>query len=43
LAEKGLIDEFMIMIHPVAIGNGTPFLKDINKNTGPGIDKNQSL
>ena len=32
LAEKGLIDEFMIMIHPVAIGNGTPFLKDISKN-----------
>jgi dihydrofolate reductase len=32
LAEKGLIDEFMIMIHPVAIGNGTPFLKDINQN-----------
>jgi len=32
LAEKGLIDEFMIMIHPVAIGNGTPFLKDISEN-----------
>ena len=32
LAEKGLIDEFMIMIHPVAIGNGIPFLKDISKN-----------
>ena len=29
LAEKGLIDELQVMIHPVAIGNGTPFLKDI--------------
>jgi dihydrofolate reductase len=32
LAEKDLIDEFQLMVYPVAIGNGTPFLKDINKN-----------
>jgi dihydrofolate reductase len=31
LAEKGLIDEYLLMIHPVAIGNGTPFLKDIHR------------
>ena len=31
LADAGLIDEIQLMIHPVAIGNGTPFLKDIHK------------
>jgi dihydrofolate reductase len=31
LAEKGLIDEFQIMVHPVFISNGTPFLNGINK------------
>jgi dihydrofolate reductase len=31
LADAGLVDEFQIMIHPVAIGNGTAFLKDIRK------------
>jgi len=30
LASKGLIDEFQIMVHPVAIGHGTAFLSDIN-------------
>jgi dihydrofolate reductase len=30
LAEAGLVDEFQIMIHPVAINNGTAFLKDIH-------------
>jgi len=30
-AEKGLIDEYQIMVHPVLIGNGTPLLKDIKK------------
>jgi len=29
LAAKGLIDEFQIMIHPVAIGHGTSLLSDI--------------
>jgi dihydrofolate reductase len=28
-AEKGWIDEYEIMVHPVAIEEGTPFLKDI--------------
>jgi len=31
LAEAGLIDEFQVMFHPVAIGTGTQFLKDIKK------------
>jgi dihydrofolate reductase len=30
MAEAGLIDEIQLMIHPVAIGSGTPFLKDIH-------------
>ncbi len=29
LAEAGLIDEYQIMIDPVAIGNGTPIFKNI--------------
>ena len=43
LAEKGLIDEFMIMIHPVAIGNGTPFLTDISKNIELELTKTKSF
>ena len=43
LAEKGLIDEFMIMIHPVAIGNGTPFLKDISENIDLELTKTKSF
>jgi dihydrofolate reductase len=31
LASKGLIDEFQIMVHPVAIGHGTAFLSDISR------------
>jgi dihydrofolate reductase len=27
LAQQGLIDEYQIMVHPVALGDGTPFLK----------------
>ena len=30
-AEKGLIDEYQIMVHPVFIGNGTSILKDITQ------------
>ncbi len=29
-AEKGLIDEYQIMVHPVVIGEGTPLLKNID-------------
>jgi len=29
LADKGLIDELQLMVHPVAIANGTPLLNDI--------------
>jgi dihydrofolate reductase len=28
-AEKGLIDEYQIMVHPVGLGDGTPVFKDI--------------
>jgi dihydrofolate reductase len=31
LAEKGLIDEFQLMIYPVVIGQGTQYLKDIRQ------------
>jgi dihydrofolate reductase len=31
LAEKGLIDEYQVMVHPVVIGGGTPLLKDISQ------------
>ena len=30
LAENGLIDEYQLMIDPVAIGQGTPLFKNIN-------------
>ncbi|MBC8047677.1 MAG: dihydrofolate reductase [Fimbriimonadaceae bacterium] len=30
-ADMGLIDEFQIMVHPVAITEGTPILKDIKQ------------
>src|SRR5207248_2448132 len=29
-ADAGLIDEIQLLIHPVALSDGTPFLKDIN-------------
>lgn len=31
-AEQGLIDEFQIMVDPVALGNGTPIFNGIKKN-----------
>ncbi len=31
LAERGLIDEYQVMIDPVALGQGTPFLKGITR------------
>ena len=43
LAEKGLIDVFMIMVHPIAISNGTPFLKDISKNIQLELTKTKSF
>jgi len=43
LAEKGLIDDFMIMIHPVAISNGTLFLKDISNNIQLELTKTKSF
>lgn len=30
-AEQGLIDEFQIMVDPVAVGGGTPIFKDIQR------------
>ncbi|HEV8507749.1 MAG TPA: dihydrofolate reductase family protein [Chitinophagaceae bacterium] len=43
LAEAGLVDEFQVMIHPVAIGSGTPFLKDINKKIELVLTKTRSF
>ena len=31
LADNGLIDEYQLMVDPVAIGDGTPVLKNINR------------
>lgn len=31
LAEQGLIDEYLVMVDPVALGDGTPILKGIRK------------
>ncbi|HET6996216.1 MAG TPA: dihydrofolate reductase family protein [Chitinophagaceae bacterium] len=31
LTEKGLIDQYTLMIHPIALGGGTAFLEDISK------------
>ena len=43
LADKGLIDEFQLMVYPIAIGNGTPFLKDIHKNIAMELIKTRSF
>jgi len=43
LAEAGLIDEFQVMVHPVAIGNGTAFLKDIHKKIDLELTKTRSF
>ena len=31
-ADAGLIDEFQILIHPIALSEGTPILKGIKKD-----------
>jgi dihydrofolate reductase len=31
LASQGLIDEYQLMVHPVALGDGTPFLKGLDR------------
>ena len=43
LAEARLIDEFQVMVHPVAIGNGTAFLKDIHKKIDLELTKTRSF
>jgi len=43
LAEAGLVDEFQIMIHPVAVNNGTAFLKDIHKKIELALRKTKSF
>ena len=43
LAEKGLIDEFQVMVHPVAISNGTPFLNGLNKKLTWSLQKRKRL
>jgi dihydrofolate reductase len=43
LTEAGLIDEFQVMVHPVAIGNGTAFLKDIQNKIDLELTKTRSF
>jgi dihydrofolate reductase len=43
LAEAGLVDEFQVMIHPVVIGSGTSFLKDIHKKIDLVLTKTRSF
>ena len=43
LAEAGLIDEFQVMVHPVAIGSGTAFLKDIHTTIDLVLTKTRSF
>ena len=43
LAEAGLVDEFQVMLHPVAIGNGTAFLKDIHKKIDLVLSKTRTF
>ena len=43
LAEKGLIDEFQIMVHPVSISNGTPFLNGIGKKIELELTKTRAF
>ena len=31
-AQEGLIDEYQLMVHPLALGDGTPFLKGLKKS-----------
>ncbi len=41
LAEKGLIDVFQVMVYPVAISDGTPFLNDIHQALELKLTKSQ--
>ena len=43
LAEAALVDEFQVMIHPVAVGNGTSFLKEIHKKIDLVLTKTRSF
>jgi len=43
LADAGLIDEFQLMVHPVTLDNGTPFLKDIHKKIDLELTKTRSF
>jgi dihydrofolate reductase len=43
LTEAGLVDEFQVMVHPIAIGNGTPFLKDIHRKIDLDLIKTRSF
>ena len=43
LAEAGLIDEFQLMVHPVVIDKGTPFLKDIHRKLDLELTKSRSF
>jgi dihydrofolate reductase len=41
LAEAGLVDEYQIMIDPVAIGNGTPIFQNINRQLDLKLTSNK--
>ena len=42
-AEKGLIDEYKIMVDPVVIGGGTPILKDIRHKLDLKLTKTKTF
>ncbi len=43
LAENGLIDEYQIMVDPVAIGDGTPIFKDIKHKLNLKLTKTRTF
>jgi dihydrofolate reductase len=42
-ADAGLIDEYQIMVHPVALADGTPILKDISRNLELKLTKSKDF
>jgi len=43
LAQHGLIDEYQIMVHPVALGDGTPFLDGVRQKLNLKLVKTRAF